>query len=238
MEFMGGIPVGLSPMLDVALEPTGERAERCIAGCKEMCFNCLGEVPPRPSRVQRPDIGRGHESMIPVRMLGWSATRNDPARRRQEERPQLLHVDEVKAETSHPFGPGGKGTAGELPAEPLEAVLEDEARDDEEVDESSSLESPELPGPGPDPPRVAVWPLGEERAGCAGERRKAADPAECAGPAEGTERVDATEAEREPDRGCGGVWKRDGERGGRRAGDGERDPGPCNRGRLDCARRT
>ncbi|KAE8977566.1 hypothetical protein PR002_g24974 [Phytophthora rubi] len=81
----------------------------------------------------------------------------------------------MKAETSHPFGPGGvarlppdrrgsggrdhgskKGTAGELPAEPLEAVREDEARDDEEVDESSPLESPELPGPGPDPPLAAM----------------------------------------------------------------------------------
>ncbi|KAE9175761.1 hypothetical protein PF004_g26290 [Phytophthora fragariae] len=147
--------------------------------------------------------------MVPVRRLGWSVTRNDPARRRQEERPQLLHGDEVKAETSHPFGSGGKCTAGELPAEPLEAALEDEARADEEVDESSPLESPELPGPGPDPPRVAVWPLGEERAGCAGdEQRKAADPAEYAGPAECAERVDATEAERERerelDRGCGG----------------------------------
>ncbi|KAE8974941.1 hypothetical protein PR002_g25754 [Phytophthora rubi] len=123
-----------------------------------------------------------------------------------------------------------KGTAGELPAEPLEAALEDEARDDEEVDESSPLESPELPGPGPDPPLAALWPLGEERAGRAGGTERA-DPAE---------RVDAREAERErecePDRGR--VWERDGERRGRRAGDGKRDPGPCNRGRLDRARRA
>ncbi|KAE8978916.1 hypothetical protein PR001_g24708 [Phytophthora rubi] len=101
-----------------------------------------------------------------------------------------------------------KGTAGELPADPLEAALEDEARDDEEVDESSSLESPELPGPGPDPPLAAMWPLGEECADCT-ECTERADPAE---------RVDAKEAEHEcecePDRGRGGVWERDGERGG------------------------
>ncbi|KAE8980875.1 hypothetical protein PF011_g22252 [Phytophthora fragariae] len=100
----------------------------------------------------------------------------------------------MKAETSHPFGPGGKGTTGELPAEPLEAVLEEEARDDEEADESSLLEPPELSGPGPDPPLTAVRPLGEECADRAGdERRKAADPAECAKPAECTERADPTE---------------------------------------------
>ncbi|KAE8897949.1 hypothetical protein PF005_g9326 [Phytophthora fragariae] len=129
----------------------------------------------------------------------------------------------MKAETPHPFGPGGvaglpparrgsggrkKGIARELPAEPLEAVLEDEARDDEEVDESSSLESPELPGPGPDPPLTAMLPLGEE---CAGG-------VECTERADPTERVDTMEAERgrecEPDRGRGGVWERDGERGG------------------------
>ncbi|KAE9157642.1 hypothetical protein PF004_g32145 [Phytophthora fragariae] len=101
-------------------------------------------------------------------------------------------------------------------------MLEDEARDDEEVDEPSPLESPELPGPGPDPPLATIGPLGEERAGCA-ECTERADPAE---------RVDVREAERErecePDRGRGGVWERDG----------ERDPGPCNRGRLDRARRA
>ncbi|KAE8974167.1 hypothetical protein PF011_g24970 [Phytophthora fragariae] len=145
---MGGLPVSLSPVLEVALESTRERAERRITRREEICFSCLDEVPPWLGRVQRLDIGWGHESVIPVRRLGWGVARVDPAGWRQEESPQLLH-DGVPA--------GGitglkKGTAGELPAEPVETALEDEARDDEEVDESSPLESPELPGPGPDPP--------------------------------------------------------------------------------------
>ncbi|KAE9168685.1 hypothetical protein PF004_g28429 [Phytophthora fragariae] len=160
-------------MLDVALEPTCERAERRITRREEKCFSCLGELPPWLSRVQRLDIGRVTRARF--QFAGSGVARRgmiQPGGGRKSVRNSCT-PDGVPA--------GGitgskKGTAGELPAEPLEAALEDEARDDEEVDESSPLESPEPPGPGLDPRSLPCGPSAKSAPAAPGTRNAPTPP--------------------------------------------------------------